>query len=47
MKLYKILGNEDKYLEFEEENEEKIYKKPKKVDKQTETTPKENIIDKR
>ena len=29
MKLYKILGNEDKYLEFEEENEEKIYKETK------------------
>ncbi len=47
MQLHKVLGIEDKYLEFEEENEEKIYKKPKIVDKQIETTSKENNIGKK
>ena len=47
MQLHKLLGNEDKDLVNEEENEEKIYKKPKIVDKQIETTSKENNIENR
>ena len=40
-------GYQDKDLVNEEENEEKIYKKPKIVDKQIETTSKENNIEKK